>query len=1120
MSLHYYNRLVEGNLHKARGIKESTHNALTPFYQYLDTAIKSLRSKQDICVGWTALGTEKVQLITQSKIYQKKYKTEIRVNITNEWYFTKNFPSEPNFKEFLIWKEGKKKFTLQPEDVDRSNQHARIRIKGFTFPEDLDEIQLNWEFDDFSILKPSQGFDKVENIQVGGREVKFKKMGEIYLIYAKFTERSEININEIPVFFEIISDNYTKKNKEHIIRDGLEECIFLSDTLLSEPDTIEMNPLEFFRANPIQPEDIKEKGTNNTFEYKYIDNIEILLFSVNKPAEYLNKVFAYKDFTFKVKIVSPSSKEKFQIRIFDLEDDAKDDPYSRSSVDYFYDPDVEVKIDGEKDRFKIGYRNQEESIISLKLKGRDVLPPIDSKTLRISISTYQLDKQKEAIFNIQNKPIREQRKFIQLFEPRNEVDWSFRANKQSIKNWYVLQDPNRKGCVEQREFIHKALSSPDFAILEGPPGSGKTTVILELICQLVLNKKRVLLCGSTHVAIDNVLERLKEKGLTEELNILPIRIGNEDVVSDSIQDYRLEKQLETHSVGESLLLESANLVCGTTIGILKHPEFNAQRADETPILPSFDYLIIDECSKTTFQEFLVPALFAKKWILVGDVHQLSPFADREQMVSNLRELFLGKDRQSGKVQTLPKSIQDACYKLYLVSQYSNYRNKNSSPLPLAFVIDDNYFSKLREEYNFRKKENKQEFIQKLKIDFWDFNMNSLKNYSKVWETLYNQDVLFIPRSQIDYALNYLPEYYFVFGYPEWTESSHYFRHRRLYKKDKYNFSIQEKGRSITSFEEIYNAIERQMQERDWAEEMCWRLVRDFELRNKKQEFGFRKDMEILYPLSEKQAKSRIATIRNIALPSILEGIQKGIKGKYNQEQTTITEGFTEEELESRYVKLKYQHRMHSQIAEFPKKAFYDNLALETDPDIDLSRKWNYNRYKHRKVWVDVRGRTNNNRNEEEVKVGLEELKAFIEWCKNQGHPDPLEKDQKWKIAVLTFYKGQEKLIREKLQEYCNQPNKQSQFSKENSKIFLYTVDKFQGQEADIVFLSMVQTQRDGFLDSPNRLNVSITRARYQLVIMGKYQYFSDKSKSDELKALATSFQNFKISRDKGKEFHS
>ena len=52
------------------------------------------------------------------------------------------------------------------------------------------------------------------------------------------------------------------------------------------------------------------------------------------------------------------------------------------------------------------------------------------------------------------------------------------------------------------------------------------------------------------------------------------------------------------------------------------------------MVPEFDYLIIDEVSKTPFQEFLVPALYAKKWILTGDIMQLSPFTDRDHIVGS------------------------------------------------------------------------------------------------------------------------------------------------------------------------------------------------------------------------------------------------------------------------------------------------------------------------------------------------------------------------------------------------------------------------------------------------------------------------------------------------------
>ena len=64
-----------------------------------------------------------------------------------------------------------------------------------------------------------------------------------------------------------------------------------------------------------------------------------------------------------------------------------------------------------------------------------------------------------------------------------------------------------------------------------------------------------------------------------------------------------------------------------------------------------------------------------------------------------------------------------------------------------------------------------------------------------------------------------------------------------------------------------------------------------------------------------------------------------------------------------------------------------------------------------------------------------------------------------------------------------------------------TVDRFQGREADLVMLSMRNTRRVGFLDSPNRLNVGVTRARQQLVVFGKSDYFRE-CRISELEALA------------------
>nr|MDO8116526.1 AAA domain-containing protein [Candidatus Sigynarchaeota archaeon] len=188
---------------------------------------------------------------------------------------------------------------------------------------------------------------------------------------------------------------------------------------------------------------------------------------------------------------------------------------------------------------------------------------------------------------------------------------------------------------------------------------------------------KVMLVASTHVAVDNVLEGLAEM----DLPIVPVRVGLEKKISPKTKDYTVGRQissfckktssyLNSEKKGrilspaqedllsivnksefamnegelrelEELVVKSANLVCGTTIGILQYPPLKyAIEAGGVHEDEMFDYLILDEASKTTFPEFLVPAMYAKKWIIVGDPKQLTPFMESDAFTNVLA--FLGK----------------------------------------------------------------------------------------------------------------------------------------------------------------------------------------------------------------------------------------------------------------------------------------------------------------------------------------------------------------------------------------------------------------------------------------------------------------------------------------------
>ena len=108
--------------------------------------------------------------------------------------------------------------------------------------------------------------------------------------------------------------------------------------------------------------------------------------------------------------------------------------------------------------------------------------------------------------------------------------------------------------------------------------------------------------------------------------------------------------------------------------------------------------------------------------------------------------------------------------------------------------------------------------------------------------------------------------------------------------------------------------------------------------------------------------------------------------------------------------------------------------------------------------------------------------------------------------MLTFYRAQEREIRARLRELTGERGQTRHFRLRQggavvATVELCTVDRFQGHEADVVMLSFGRSRGYGFLDSPNRLNVAITRARYQRVTFGRRENFV----SDRAPALLRAF---------------
>ncbi|MDR0559809.1 MAG: ATP-binding domain-containing protein, partial [Prevotellaceae bacterium] len=521
-----------------------------------------------------------------------------------------------------------------------------------------------------------------------------------------------------------------------------------------------------------------------------------------------------------------------------------------------------------------------------------------------------------------------------------------------------------------------------------------------------------------------------------------------------------------------------------------------------PIVPEFDYLIIDESSKTTFQEFLVPALYAKKWILAGDVMQLSPFTDREEIVSNISQLQIENKPLKFELQQAVFYLQKL--KTCLHGRYNKFVLSVSLDIFNFMVLELSHgrYSDFQGKTIFAVTNEGKNVDSEI---LYKRNINTVNKLE-----LSAADIILIDESILKQYIHLIPESHVVLRGSKWLESEHAFSHNAYQQRHK--FKYKERNHEFDNSIEIAEEINKYFGEKNWAEEIAWRVDREHQLRlsaKNKIKDSYSKTIDDLLPKSIKKeaVEEQINQIASMAFPSILESLVHGIKGRKVKVESTISEGFNTYDLDSRRTTLVYQHRMHPEISLFPRTQFYkENKALkdlETPQPIETMRDWDYDYYGKRSVWIDVAGNTVRNYNDKEVDVLIFHLQRFIEFAKNNPQP---ENNKEWTVACLTFYRGQETKIREKLQSLTHNENAYSSFTVSEGKykinIKLHTVDKFQGHEADIVFLSMVQTKRDGFMDNPNRLNVAVTRAKFQLVIIGNYNYFKNSSQSEDLRALA------------------
>ena len=999
---------------KVRALVNTTKDALTPYYNFLTEAIKAEEKRGSYEVDWKYIESTHILRITPllSKFKIEKPKTIFKVMIEDE----------------SLLKESRNKLFFDEQDKTIRFDKSEVKIEDNSLFLDIDTLPL-----------------KNEILEINNQEVEYELQN---IILSKNDKLNNYLIEEI----EELEDGWnvylnTSENLKKVDFDGVEL-------------QLSKYPISFEKLYS-DKEDFSFEKIGHEISCEGLPKNNILIDENGVKYRWQKQ--------------KRNSKSDIVIQLIDNDSGENE----KAESEYFFEDDVQAIYQG-KDRrngININIKRADDKILILAQDWKNLKSLRENEPIKISVDTNNLKKQQTSIKLLNNSPVKEQGNLIKLFERKSNRLWK-QQKRVNVKDWYILNDDAYDGTLDQRAFVKKAMGTDDFAILEGPPGSGKTTTILELILQLVKEGKKILLSASTHVAIDNVLERIEN--YDKDNLVEALRIGREGSVGESISHLQIDNKVKSYkdkgfpeAMAKELVVDGANLVCGTTMGInqlpmLKDREWNTP----LPLEPIFDYIIIDESSKTTFQEFLVPAMLAKKWILVGDIKQLSPFIEQSHIIHNLKV-------------SVPKDTQ---YAIRVV--FETLHNNGNNP----YIVEVS-----------QKEENE---IKKY-LTYWDGEGDdnpykkkivSYSNEMDLWKRL-GSDLILVKEGTWDSIKNNMPKTHLVILKRDREDDDFLFKQRYLNKKrklPKYKQINREfsKENNPLDYKDFFKNM---LKEKSWADEIAWRMIRVYERRMLKNPNSYyEKTYELLKPVDENNAVDRIY---NMTLPSILESLQVG-NGEKHRNHTTITEGFDKRDLKQRHETLKTQHRMASDISKFSREEFYtteDEVAL-TDAST-INREWNYNRYDKRAVWIDTpkQNSQNDRKHQDEVRVIIKEIQIFLEFVKD--NPTNAQ-DEFWSIGVLTYYKPQEKLLREALRKFCNQPNKMSRFLKDGVEILNYTVDKFQGMEADMIFLSMVRGKSIGFMDNINRLNVALTRAKYQRIIVGDQNFFKRQRGSDELKKLA------------------
>lgn len=535
--------------------------------------------------------------------------------------------------------------------------------------------------------------------------------------------------------------------------------------------------------------------------------------------------------------------------------------------------------------------------------------------------------------------------------------------------------------LSQKEGVYEAFSNP-LSIIEGPPGTGKTQTILNIIANAVINGQSVAVVSSNNPAIKNVYEKLEKNGISFIAASLGNRENKQKFIESQTEIPDLSSFKLTTQQKSELQESNKDLFIQLT-----------EKLSEKNVLASLNLEL--ENIKTEYQHFL------------KNIETVKDFEFKKNVTSD-----------------------------QLLSLWIKIENYEQSGKPInwwkKFIFFFQYRIKEKDFYQLSY----QEMIQLVQSAYYKAKISELS----------------LRQKQLQKSLH---QYSFNDKMKEYTEISMLLFKNELYEKYK------KEKRSI------YTEFELRSKSEEFIKDYPVIMSTAYSLRN-----SLAENVVYDFVIVDESSQVDLATgalVLSCAKRAVIVGDLKQlpnvVKSDNAQKTDLIFQSFnlpesyrysnhslllsiTEVFSEIPRTLLREHYRCHPKIIEFCNRKFYNDQLI-----ILSEAKKNQ---KPLLVYRTVAGNhARGNINQRQIDVIKEEI-------------IPQQKLEMVDLGIVT--------------PYCKQTS-ELQDAFKGTLIKADTVDKFQGRENDVIILSTVDNEISKFTDNPNRLNVAISRAINQLILV-------------------------------------